>query len=247
MKIDGIGFDYGNTLVSDPFGKVMRLKVNDFVSIMEANRYEVAGKKFASAWSDVNRNLNYPFCSHFCQEIPLVKAVLEKLGVKKTDRFRLSQQLLVSYRSGLKYVLSNDPSLARTRETLAGLKNKGKRLMILSNERIHTLNAQLQWIGLAGFFEKIIISRKLGMEKPDLRIFKYMVRAFDLPEERILYVGDDPERDIRPAKALGMKAVLLEQPKESANSWRNYSFELKENEKPDFVIKDLGELLGIIE
>lgn len=248
MKVNGIGFDYGNTLVRDPFDKVMKLKACDFVRIMETNGYEVSGKKLVSAWSGVNMRLNYPFCSHFAQETQLIKAVLEKLKVKKKDRFRLSQQLLASYRSGLKYVLGNDPSLAGTKDTLAALKGRGKRLMILSNERIDTLNAQLEWTGLGGFFEKIIISRKLGIEKPDYRIFRHMVRAFDLPCERILYVGDDPERDIKPAKEMGMKAVLIEQPKEmKAASWRNYGFELKESEKPDFVIKDLVELLDIVE
>lgn len=247
MKIDGIGFDYGNTLVSDPFEKVMRLKACDFVKIMEANSYEVAGKKFVNAWSDVNRNLNYPFCSHFAQEIPLIKAVLEKLGVKKTDRFRISQQLLVSYRSGLKYVLRSDTSLNRTKDILTELKRRGKRLMVLSNERIYTLNAQLQWTGLATFFEKIIISRRLGIEKPDQRIFKCMVRAFDLPSERILYVGDDPQRDIKPAKDIGIKAIMLEHPKEESSRWKSYNFKLKGNEKPDAVIKDLSELLQIVE
>jgi HAD superfamily hydrolase (TIGR01549 family) len=214
---------------------------------MEANGYEVAGKKFTGVWSDVNRNLNYPFCSHFCQEIPLIRAVLEKLGVKRKDRFKISQQLLASYRGGLKYVLRNDPTLGRTKGVLAELKGRGKKLMILSNEKIYTLNAQLGWTGLAEFFEKIIISRRLGIEKPDLRIFKYMLRAFDMPAERILYVGDDPERDVKPAKETGLKACLLEQPKESANPWRNYGFELKENEKPDFVIKNLDELLDLVE
>ncbi len=247
MKIDGIGFDYGNTLVSDPFPRVMELKANDFVRIMEANGYEVAGKKFVEAWAEVNRNLNYPFCSHFAQELPLIKATLEALGVKKNDRSKISQQLLVAYRSGLKYVLRNDKSLVKVRELLAELKQRKKKLIILSNERVDTLNAQMQWTGLAKFFDRIIASKRFGIEKPDPQIFRYMLRALDVPKERVLYVGDDPERDIRPAKALGMKAVMLERPKDESASWRSYSFELKGSEKPDAVIKDLAELLRIVE
>ena len=60
-------------------------------------------------------------------------------------------------------------------------------------------------------------------------------------------MGDDPERDIRPAKTLGMKACLIKQPGWMNSAWRNYNIELKENEKPDFVIKDLAELLRIID
>jgi len=248
MKVDGIGFDYGNTLVSDPFDMVMKLKALDFIRIMEANGYDVDRKKFVDTWSRVNINLSYPHCSHFAQEIPLIKGMLEALGVKKNDRAKISQQLLVAYRSGLKYVLRNDKRIERVRYVLGELKKSKKKLFIVSNERPDTIGMQLQWTGLAKFFDKIIVSKRLGIEKPDLRIFRYMVRAFDLPKERVLYVGDDPQRDIRPAKELGLKAVMLEQPKDmTAKSWRDYNFELKGSEKPDAVIKDLAELLAIVE
>ncbi len=247
MRIEGIGFDYGNTLVSDPFERVMKLKACDFVRTMEENGYEISGKRFTSAWAAINRTVNYPFCSHFSQEIPLARALLEKLGVRRKDRTRMSQQLLVSYRVGLEYALKHDPAIPKAKAVLGELKRRGKRLMILSNERVYTLNAQLDWTGLAGFFEKIIISRKLGIEKPDPRIFRHMIRAFDLPESKILFVGDDPERDVKPAKLLGMKAALLKQPEDAAAAWRSYGFVLKENEKPDFVINDLKELLDMVE
>jgi len=247
MQADGIGFDYGNTLVMDPFDMVMKMKSIDFMRIMENNGYEVSAKRFVNVWEDINMNVNYPFCSHFSQEIPLIKIFLEKLGVRKQDRHRISQQLLVAYRSGLKYVLKNDQALARTKYVLSELRKRGKKLFMLSNEKVDTLNAQLEWTGLARFFAKIIISKRLGIEKPDHRIFGYMIKSFDLPKERIVYVGDDPMRDIKPAKELGIKAILIERPKEMSSCWKSYNYELKDNEKPDFVIKDISELLQIIE
>ena len=247
IKADGIGFDYGNTLVSDPFERVMKLKALDFVRVLEANGYEVVGKKFVKAWAEINKNVNYPYCSHFSQEIPLIKALLESLGVKKTDRNKLSQPLLATYRSGLKYVMKNDKSITHARDVLAELKRRGKKLMIMSNERMDTIEVQLRWTGLWRYFDRIIVSERLRLEKPDQRLFTYMMKAFDMPKERIMYVGDDPERDIRPAKALGMKAVMLEQPQELGNTWRNYNATLGENEKPDAVIKELSELLQIVQ
>jgi HAD superfamily hydrolase (TIGR01549 family) len=246
IKVDGIGFDYGNTLVSDPFERVMKLKSLDFVRVLEANGYEVYGRKFVKAWAKTNRNVNYPYCSHFSQEIPLIKALLESLGVKKNDRNKLSQPLLATYRSGLKYVMKNDKGITHARDVLAELRRRGKRMMILSNERMDTIDVQLRWTGLWRYFDRIIVSERLKAEKPDQRMFTYMMKAFGMPKERILYVGDDPERDIKPAKALGMKAVMLEQPQELGNTWRNYTTTLAGNEKPDAVIKDLAELLQIV-
>lgn len=248
MKVDGIGFDYGNTLVTDQFDNVMKLKSLDFVRVLEANGYEVNGKKFVKAWTDINAKVNYPYCSHFAQETRLIKVLLESLGVKKADRNKLSQQLLVAYRSGLKYTLKNDKRIAKVRDVLADLKSRGKKLIILSNERMDTIDVQLRWTGLWRFFDRVIVSERLKVEKPDPRIFNYMIKAFDMPKERILYVGDDPQRDIRPAKHMGIRAVMLERPQAmSAAAWRDYSVQLAESEKPDYVIKDLSEILKIVE
>jgi len=246
MKFEAVGFDYGNTLVLDPFEKVMSLKANDFVKIMEKNGYEITKKKLIDVWRDVNLNVNYPFCSHFAQEIPLLRELLERLGVKRNDCYKISQQLLVAYRSGLKQVLKKDAKIEKTKEVLEVLKNRGKKLFIISNEKVHTLNAQLYWTGLYKFFDRIIVSQKLGVEKPEIRIFKYALKFFDFPNDRILFVGDDPLRDIKPAKSIGLKTALLEHPKEMSCSWRAYDVILEGEEKPDFVIKDLSELLNIV-
>ncbi|MEE9323459.1 MAG: HAD family hydrolase [Candidatus Aenigmarchaeota archaeon] len=248
MRIDGIGFDYGNTLVSDPFGKVMDLKALEFLKVMEKNGYGIPKERLVKAWSDVNIKMNYPHCSHFAQGLPLVRTTLEKLGVEKSDRSKIAQQLLVVYRGGLKHILRNDYRIEETKRVLGDLRGRGKRLFVVSNESVDTLNMQLSWTGFRKFFEKVIVSGRLGIEKPDIRVFRHMVNMFGLPEERILYVGDDPERDIKPSKEIGIKAVIMEHPKEmAAKSWRDYNYELKGKEKPDFVIKDLSELLQIVE
>ncbi|MCK5022895.1 MAG: HAD family hydrolase [Candidatus Aenigmarchaeota archaeon] len=248
MKVEGIGFDYGNTLVLDPFERVVELKAFEFVRIMERNKYEVSKKRLLDAWKKINETMNYKFCSHFAQEVPLIETVLEKIGVHKRDRSKIAQQLLVAYRAGLKQELKNDKKIDKTKEVLSELKNKGKRLIVMSNERVDTLKMQLSWTGLDRFFEKVVTSEGLGLEKPDKRIFRHLANTFGLSDENILYVGDDPERDIKPSKDMGMKAVLVKHSSEmSVKGWRDYDFKLSENQKPDFVISDLKELISIVE
>ncbi|MEM5871943.1 MAG: HAD family hydrolase [Candidatus Aenigmatarchaeota archaeon] len=247
MKIEIVGFDYGNTLVSDPFEKIMKLKGNDFVKIMEKSGYEITKKKLIETWTKINAEINYPFCSHFAQELPLIKELVNVLEIKKNDKIKVAQSLLIAYRSGLKQILKNDKKMEKVRFVLHELKKRNKKLFIISNERVHSLTIQLRWTKLHEFFDKIIVSEKFGIEKPDLRLFQKVLKYFDTKPEKVAYVGDDPERDIKPAKAIGIKAILLDQPKEMSCVWRSYNVELKENEKPDFVIKDLSELLKIIE
>jgi putative hydrolase of the HAD superfamily len=248
MKVDAMVFDYGNTLVLDPFEKVLKLKAYDFLKVMEKNGYEVSRKRFTGAWRKINETLNYPFCSHFAQDKRFIRIALEKVGVTKNKRGELSDQLIAVYRDGLKYVLKKDKRLPQVKEVLLELKNRGKKLYILSNEMTDTLGMQISFAGLGKFFEKIISSQSVGFDKPDPKIFRHLLNVVGLPEGRIVYVGDDPERDIKPPKTLGMKAILLNLPKGmSIKGWRDYGFRLKAKEKPDFVIKDFSELLQIVE
>ena len=248
MKADAVVFDYGNTLVIDPFERVLDLKGYDFLKVMEKNGYEVSRKRFTEAWKEINETLNYPFCSHFAQDKRFIRIALEKLGVHKNKRGELSHQLLAVYREGLKYVLKKDKRLPEVREVLSELKKRGKKLYILSNEMTDTLSMQISFAGLGEFFEKIISSQSVGFDKPDPKIFRHLLNMVGLPEGRVVYVGDDPERDIKPSKKLGMKAILLKLPKGmSIKGWRDYGFHLKVKERPDFVIKDFGELLRILE
>lgn len=248
MKAEAVIFDYGNTLLLDPFGKVLDLKAYDFLKVMERNGYEVSGKRLTDSWGRVNRDVNYPFCSHFSQESPLIEKALERMGVKEKDRRRIAGQLLAVYRTGLKQVIKKDERLEEVRRVLGILRDRRKRLYMLSNERADSLSMQVSWAGLAGFFEKAVASETVGIEKPDPRIFRHMLNVAGLPEGKVVYVGDDPERDIKAPKSLGMGAILLRLPEGmSVKAWRDYGFRLKEKEKPDSVIRDFREILDLIE
>ena len=248
LRVDAITFDYGNTLMLDPFDRIMRLKGFDFQKIMERNGYEVSRKKLVETWKDANLAVNQPFFSHFSQEVPIIAEMLRRLGVSRKDVKKIAQELLVSYREGYRMVIKKDERIENVRKVLEALINRGKRLFVLSNDRTDTAESFFSWSGLGKYFEKIIISEAMGMEKPDLRIFRHMIKATGMEKERVLYVGDEPERDVKPAKEIGIKVVMLKVPDNlSVPGWRDYNVKLDEKHRPDFVIKDLAELLEIIE
>lgn len=70
-------------------------------------------------------------------------------------------------------------------------------------------NADLQRIGLAGYFEHSLGAWEAGAAKPDLRIFRALLERTGLEPEEVLYVGDDPVADIEGARAAGMPAVWI--------------------------------------
>lgn len=54
-----------------------------------------------------------------------------------------------------------------------------------------------------------ILSCKVGVAKPDIKIFIYAQKITGLDAQELLYVGDSLEYDIKPALEAGWKAVLL--------------------------------------
>jgi putative hydrolase of the HAD superfamily len=63
--------------------------------------------------------------------------------------------------------------------------------------------------GMDGVFETRVFSSSIGCIKPSPIPFRRALDAMRLSAERALFVGDSLERDIRPAKALGMGTVWV--------------------------------------
>ncbi|MHA1683852.1 MAG: TIGR02253 family HAD-type hydrolase [Promethearchaeota archaeon] len=64
-------------------------------------------------------------------------------------------------------------------------------------------------LGLDSFFEEVIISDEIGIRKPNTELFKVTVDKFDVPAGKSLYIGDNYERDMVPAKITGMQTCFV--------------------------------------
>ena len=94
-----------------------------------------------------------------------------------------------------------------TMEVLQDLKDRGYRLGIVSNHRAW-LPDFLKEIGIADFFETIVVSDIAGVEKPDARIMKIALENLSLSASVCLYVGDH-HFDVFCAKNAGMDCAWL--------------------------------------
>ena len=92
-------------------------------------------------------------------------------------------------------------------ETLTKLKDLGFRMAIVSNHRAW-LPEYLNQIGLADFFESIVVSDLVGVEKPDAQIMRIALNELGLNGESCLYVGDHPF-DVLCAKSVGVDCAWL--------------------------------------
>jgi putative hydrolase of the HAD superfamily len=96
----------------------------------------------------------------------------------------------------------------QTGEALARLKAAGLRLGVVSNSEGKVAEA-LEAARLRDYFDVVVDSGQIGIEKPDPRIFEAALDRLGLEPEEALYVGDLYDIDIVGARAAGIEAVLL--------------------------------------
>lgn len=70
-------------------------------------------------------------------------------------------------------------------------------------------HSELATSGVAASLSAAIFSTEVGAIKPSLRPFLAALQAVGATPEEALFVGDSLERDIRPAKKLGMSTCLV--------------------------------------
>jgi FMN phosphatase YigB (HAD superfamily) len=95
-----------------------------------------------------------------------------------------------------------------TLEALRGLRTAGFRLGILANQPVSALT-DLDRAGLTALCDGVWLSAAVGLAKPDPAFFRLALDAWALAPGRIAYVGDRPDNDVAPAKALGLATVRL--------------------------------------
>ena len=94
-------------------------------------------------------------------------------------------------------------------ETLQALRRTVPRLGILSNWGWY-LPELCEQLGLAPYFDFILVSARVGCSKPNPCIFREMLRRAGTTAERTLHVGDSLSADVRGAQALGVTGVLVD-------------------------------------
>jgi len=145
----------------------------------------------------------------------------------------------------LRYTRLDDDALF----VLQQLKGKFK-LGIVSNLSIpECVPELLKKFNLNDYFDVVVISGAINRRKPSPEIFKKALETLGLKPNEAVFVGDTPGIDIKGARAVGLKNILIERPPPPRGS-ASLSYEIPgahEKAQPDWVIKSLREILDIVE
>lgn len=94
-------------------------------------------------------------------------------------------------------------------ELARDLKQSGVPIAIISNSEgyLAELVAELGW---GRDFEVVIDSGRIGVDKPDPRIFEHACAALDVPASELLHVGDSWEADVHGALGASASAIWFD-------------------------------------
>ena len=95
----------------------------------------------------------------------------------------------------------------KAQQTLSTLRRRGLRMGLVTNGRIASQQPKIDGLGIAGYFDAILISEAEGVRKPDPEIFRRASSRLGVTAGETVMVGDNPEADIQGAKSFGMKAI----------------------------------------
>lgn len=119
---------------------------------------------------------------------------------------------------------------------LAALKENGVKLGVVSNNYV-SIYETLEQLGLTPYFDCIVISEEVGLQKPDPAIIRLACERLGVKPEDAIYVGDHPF-DITCAHDAGAACAWL-----PPNRW----YRLPEGSRePEWRLAELREMLNVV-
>lgn len=107
--------------------------------------------------------------------------------------------------------------------------------MVLVSNFYGNIRVVLKEFGLDHLFQDVVESAKVGIRKPDSRIFSLGVEKLGLKPEEVMVVGDSFYKDIEPAQKAGCMTTWFK-----GEGWTDIAYD---ESIPDKVITDLNQLL----
>ena len=217
-------FDLGNTLINDT-----QLARNAMVDMGEwlLNKSFIQSKKaFLATFKRINHLTNKPFISHTFGEIDFFEKTFKELSIHAIS----AEDALKKYREILMEKIHPNKDIVGTFQLL---KEKNIRIALLSNESVVRIDSYMEKTKLRHFFDAIIVSASIGIEKPDPRFFQEALNRLKINSQEMVMFGDNEIAD-GACKKLGIFFVLV-------TGYMNKTWIWEEGNlfQPDYIMKKI--------
>ena len=199
------------------------------VSGLEANKLFNEIKR-ANEWyySDPER-LRWGRTNLYTSRREVVSLALSHLGISDPD---FATRIADSYSEEKEKTAFILPGVI---DTLKYLINRSIRLVLASNGTSEIQHRKIERLGLASFFDFILIEGDFGIGKPDERFFWHILNQLNIYPSEAWMVGDRLDQDIGGAQRVGIYSVWVD--------WKAEGLPESTSVQPDRIIKTLSELL----
>src|SRR5688572_9036057 len=194
IDVEAVTFDAGGTLI-DPWpsvGEVYASVARDFGIDCSAARLNA---QFANAWTT---RTGFKYSRDEWHDV--VRHSF--LGVNDVSS-QLFDAIYERFAQADAWLIYDDviPTLQR-------LESLGLKLAVISNwdDRLIPL---LEKLGLATYFDDIIVSAVHGSHKPDASIFQHAATRLSVPINGLLHIGDSVREDLDGARSVGASALRI--------------------------------------
>ncbi len=219
--IKAVIFDLDNTLID--FSKLKRVCSEEAISAIIDAGLNIPKEKGMKILYSL-------FSEHGMEDHTIFQKFLKKV-TGKLDYQKLAHAIN-AYRRARVGILSPYPGVKRT---LIKLKEKNLKLAIVSDAPKLKAWLRLTAMKIDNFFDVVVALEDTGRLKPSKLPFRAALKELKVAPSECLMVGDRPDRDMKGAKALGMKTCFAK-----------YGYKGKARGKWDFEIENIEELLNII-
>lgn len=234
MQTKAIVFDLDDTLYD--YSSVHKLALRNvyevYKTVVDAS-YDEFVKDYNETKRIVKRSLSGSASSH--NRIIYFQKMIE--AKHHTVRPEIIMQLYHAYWD---YLIDKMTLRTDALEMLKTIKAKCIKTAIVSDLTTYIQTRKIVRLQIGDYIDHLVTSEEAGTDKPHPYIFLLALQKLEvLPDETIM-VGDNIKTDIEGANSVGIKSVLLLQGDHDKVS----------NEKirqPDFKIKNLSEVMGLIE
>ncbi|GGO29313.1 HAD family hydrolase [Deinococcus humi] len=117
---------------------------------------------------------------------------------------------------------------------LEELRAAGVRTGVVTNGWPEVQTACLHGCGLTELVDDVVISKVVGLSKPDPAIYRLALQRLGVHAAETWFVGDSPRNDIAGPQAVGLRSAFLGTGPALAG------------ERPDAVLRDLRDVLSLV-
>lgn len=206
-QIKAIGFDLFNTLITartgaleEAVGRLTRSLLQTGLNL-DLDRFKQIYREAALGFIEEARQNGKETHNRFW-----ISAALNTYGHEVQPEDPIIARAVNAYFSAFPEFCHLIPGTNEMLESLSGV----YRLGLLSNFTHAPAALEIiKTVGLTPCFDVMLISGELGYRKPHPLVFNKLIEGLGVDSSSIIYVGDDPEPDVKGAQGVGIHPVWM--------------------------------------